>query len=597
VVAGYAAGATTRLALFGARAGGAQLTSFYAQQPWMAWALGALWLLVMRAAFLPLWTQAGDAVQTRLRRACAGLAALLMFTMVSPALTTQPSHLVMPVTALIWGAPLALLLAALPEPRLLSHRHAPLVAGVIAAGWYFTVSYARHYRFGSGSKDMGLFLQSVWLLSRGMTPDNTVMGMNAFADHMELIDVFIAPLLWLWSDAGMLLLVQAVAAGSGAIPVYRMARDRLSPLSGALCAAAYFLAFEIANGVQFDWNPTTLSIGFFPWAFEAALLGKYRRMAVFLVVIGLCKENLLLYVAGFGTLLAAMRAPPRVVLATIVIPAVAFVVEIKLLFPMFREDGFRHFYFKELGDGFGDVIMTAISSPARAAALLFTPAQKTAGLLLPLTSTAFLGLLAPSTLLPMLPGMLERYWSTFQNSWWGHHYGGPTHALAICGAVLGGMKLRDAVGGLFPSERAQRAAALLPGLLMVLSTGLVDSVGPWGPTDLFAIRKPYHPAVEDRLTMRAAVASIPDGAPVAAQNYMLPHLAARPKAYMLERAREADFVAMTPTTNPWPYDRGFHERLAQELLGSGWRVHFCEGNSFVLSRTPGNSVPCPVLGR
>jgi hypothetical protein len=239
-----------------------------------------------------------------------------------------------------------------------------------------------------------------------------------------------------------------------------------------------------------------------------------------------------------------------------------------------------------------------LQSPARGLATLFTPGQKATGVLLPFSATAGLALLAPQALLPLLPGILERYWSNFQNSWWGHHYGGPTHALALCAAVLGGARLGDVLQRVHTIPAAlHRAARLLPLCALLCASVGTAFLGPWGAADLLVLRKPYHPSVEDRETMAAAVRSVPDGASVAAQNYLVAHLAARPSIYLLEHAQQADYVAMTPTTNPWPYDRGYHDRLAQQLLGQGWRVHFCQGNSFVLSRTPGENQPCPALGR
>jgi hypothetical protein len=38
-----------------------------------------------------------------------------------------------------------------------------------------------------------------------------VMGMHAFADHLELIDLLAAPLQWVWPSAASLLLFQATA--------------------------------------------------------------------------------------------------------------------------------------------------------------------------------------------------------------------------------------------------------------------------------------------------------------------------------------------------------------------------------------------------
>lgn len=596
VVAAASVGALFHLALTGGL--GPNASRVLAGSWWTAWLLGGTWVALVWAVGR---TALSAAQREALLATCAGVAVAGMGLGVLP---PAGAHLGLPMAGVLLGVLLALALGAAPTAleTALDRAWVPWACGVGTSAWFFIVSYARHAWFGSGCKDMGLFLQSVWLLSRGQSPDNTVMGMNAFADHMEFVDLLFAPLLWVWPDAGALLLGQAFCAGMGAVPLWRMARQLWGSATGATMAAvAYFTAHQIGSGVMFDWNPTTVSIGFFVWAVEAALSSQWRRMAAFLTVIGLCKENLLLYVCGFGVWLAVRGAPWRVWVPALLVPAVAFVVEVKFIFPRFREGGFRHFYFQELGTDLGDVALNVLRSPARALTLMFNPAQKLNGLLLPLSSTAFLVALSPALMVSMLPGMLERFGSTFQNSWWGHHYGGPYHALALCGAVLGGARLQAMLSARLPDDTTppplRRALSVLPGAV-VLCAGLLGAFsGPWGASDLFVLRKPYHPSDEDRVTMNQAVASVPDGVPVAAQNYLLPHLATRPRISMLEHARDATHVVMTPTSNPWPYDRAYTERLARELLNEGWRVHFCAGNSFVLARDAGPSVPCAVLGR
>src|SRR6185436_7152377 len=64
-----------------------------------------------------------------------------------------------------------------------------------AATAFFVQSANRHWQFASGSMDLGIFVQQHWLLSQGLVPFNTVMGMHMLADHMDWIDVLIAPFL------------------------------------------------------------------------------------------------------------------------------------------------------------------------------------------------------------------------------------------------------------------------------------------------------------------------------------------------------------------------------------------------------------------
>src|SRR5688500_3408212 len=68
-------------------------------------------------------------------------------------------------------------------------------AFVLGAAVFFLQSANRYWQYAAGSKDLGLFHQTHWLIAHGLPPMNTVMGMHALADHMELLDYVIAPLL------------------------------------------------------------------------------------------------------------------------------------------------------------------------------------------------------------------------------------------------------------------------------------------------------------------------------------------------------------------------------------------------------------------
>ncbi len=563
--------------------------------PWLIGAALALWLLGLEAWRRWRTTALIDAaLLDRLGPLCAGLMALSL----APFFSAYAAHAMLPVAA----AGLALLLGASAAPleiwiarlrALLGHRAAPWLAAALAAAWYFTISYYRHVSFGSGSRDMGLFFQSVWLLSQGQAPLNTLIdipsanhAVNAFADHMEWIDLLMVPLVWLWRDAGALLLGQALLTGSGVAAVMRIAQRRSGDgLAALLLGGSYFLALPIAQAVQFDWNPTTLAVGLLVWAFDFADRRRYVGMLAMLLLVGLCKENLLLYVAAFGVYLAVERHDLRLAAALSGTALLAFVVELKLIVPIFRPEGFRHFYFKQLGGSFSELAFNTLRGPLRAASLLVTPGNKVDGLLLPFSATAWLGLLAPAPLIVAVPAIAERFLSDFRNAWWGHHYGGPTAAIAVIAAVhavgLWAPRLQQLLAPRLPGLRA---SSLLGGLVL-LATLASNSLGRWQPSDLFRLEKPYLPAVEERVAMRHAVAAVPEGVAVAAQNYLVAHLAARTQIYELREHRRAEVVALALASSPWPYDRRYVEGLARQLARDPqWQLIFCERQAWVFQR-------------
>jgi hypothetical protein len=82
---------------------------------------------------------------------------------------------------------------------------------------------------------------------------------------------------------------------------------------------------------------------------------------------------------------------------------------------------------------------------------------------------------------------------------------------------------------------------------------------------------------------------------VAAQYHLLPHLAGRPRIFMLDRAAEADVVALQLNGGTWPEGRPAWRRRVQDLWATGgFHVAFCQGKSVVLFRGAGDSVPCPA---
>jgi uncharacterized membrane protein len=564
---------------------------------WPVWVVSIALLVAAAAAGLLDQSRDHGAVRTRWASALGACFLVLVLAQLTP----HAAHLVLPAAAVVIALPFALLVARLRfSGRWLRHPFAAWIGGLLCAAVFFWSSYRRHAAFASGSQDLGLFTQSIWLLSQGFSPENTIMHRNAFADHLEWIDVLVAPLMWLWKGAGALLLVQAVAAGSGAVPVYRIAQRQMRLASaGPLAVVAYLFAHGIVCGILFDWNPTTVSIGFFAWAFEAALDRRYGRMAVFLVLIGLCKENLLLYVAAFGAMLAILGAPWRVVAVTVAASLAAFVVELKIIAPLFRPEGYRHFYYAELGATLPEVFFSVVRHPMRGFALLFTPAQKINGLLLPLSSTAFLGLLSPAALLPMVPGILERFWSDYANTWGtGFHYAGPSHAISLCAALCGAGRarrwlLRHSWSGWGRAAGFRRAAAFFPVATIVAATCLAAGGGSWGPIRLF--RRPYRMAAEDRAAIHRALATIPSDAAVAAQFTLVPHLATRRQIYEVRDAEQASYFILSARAPQWPNSVGDVLCQARQLVRQGWRVHFCEGASAVLARQSERNVDCPLL--
>jgi uncharacterized membrane protein len=471
-----------------------------------------------------------------------------------------------------------------------------VVPAVFAAAslLFFVQSANRYWGYGAGAKDLGLFYQTHWLIAHGLPPMNTVMGMHALADHMELLDWAVAPLLRVYEGPETLLLVQAVALASAVFPLFWMGRRVLeSSRAGLTLAGAWLLAPDMHLGLMFDYNPTQLGAAALLWsAWAMACRGLPAALGVALIAC-LSKENTCLYLAVVAAVLGLRVAPRRNALAVLALALGLFAAEMTLVFPRFREGGFRHWEYEELGDTPAETAAAAATRPDRTLSLLVNHPQKRRSLLLPLLATGYVGVADPLSVVLQLPNWAERLLSTHRTRWWGYHYGVPAAATACLGLMLGWRRLRIANRDGRDLPRYVIGCALVAGLLPPFRTPAGNA-----RSDLYVPRQPYVAASEDVRTQQAAVAFIGRSphVKVAAQDRLLPRLAGRPHIYMLDRALEADMVALQLNGATWPEGRPSWRRRVQHIWGSRrFAVAFCEGQTVVLTRGAPPGLPCRAL--
>jgi hypothetical protein len=150
-------------------------------------------------------------------------------------------------------------------------------------------------------------------------------------------------------------------------------------------------------------------------------------------------------------------------------------------------------------------------------------------------------------------------------------------------------------------QRAGGASERLPAyaLACVLLAGIVppyQTPGGNPRSDLYVLRQPYASAAADQQSERALVRYVGNdpGLKVAAQYNLLAHLAERPFVVTLDRAEQADLIAVQLNGATYPTGRPAWKRLLWDIDSRGhYYVAFCEGSSVALRRRPGTEVPCP----
>lgn len=230
---------------------------------------------------------------------------------------------------------------AQPESQ---HPHAPafdayrfdlyrlvLFVFIILYTWLFAgLALAQHAGMRTHKADFGQIAQAVWNSSRGRFVEMTDNGFIAtrMTDHVEPILALISPVLWLWNDTRVLLLLQAAVVALGAWPLYELTlllfertlppasrrhiwemeplRRLTRPLALAL-ATCYLLAPQLQAALLTEFHAVPLAVPLILWALWAVEVRRWWQFSVAVVLVALVKEETALLAALLG-LWAVWRA-------------------------------------------------------------------------------------------------------------------------------------------------------------------------------------------------------------------------------------------------------------------------------------------------
>lgn len=404
---------------------------------------------------------------------------------------------------------------------------AVLIAAVAAyVGVYLSWTLANYDGFlaiGGGGYDFSIHDQGVWLLSRFHSPFLTIAGTQYFADHLSFIMVLVVPLYWLFSSGKVLLILQALALGLAAVPVFFIARRQLrSELLAAGVAVAYLVNPYIGFTNLESFHPDVFAV---PLVFLSILFALRRRWVgffVFILLMLLVKEDVPLLVIGLGVLVA-LCCHRRIGLVTAVLGAVWLFVSFRFLLPLFNGTGSLADYVARHDEripfgGLGGFLKTLVTRPWKVVQQAFGPHRPWYYLQV-FAPVAFLSFLAPLALVLLSGPLLANGLSTFPYQYQiEYHYGTLVVPSVMVAAVFGiarfdRVRIRQALVGLLV------ASALLSAWL-------------WGP-----LPHSRHPALRANpgsayaQAVDAALKLIPPNAVVSADSTIAMHLDHRLEVY------------------------------------------------------------------
>lgn len=418
-------------------------------------------------------------------------------------------------------------------------RWAPVAVGVVAVAYataFALLSLQRHRGFFTARFDLGNMTQAVWSGAHGgllVSSEASGEQLSRLAGHVDPILFVFAPLWRVWPSSQMLLVAQAVAVATSAVPAYLLARRWIGTPSVAVAfAAVVLLAPATQWAVLFDFHPVTLAIPLLLWAVWAAVAQRNPVLIIALVLACATKEQVGLAVMMLGVwmtlALGRRRAGPVVAVCGLLWSAVA----IGIIIPHFRS-GRGHALADDRYGQIGETLRHILSQER----IVFVLALLLPLLLLSLLSPLLAACALPDLALNLLSARHEQYAIEY-------HYGAVIVPFLVAAAIRGFARLRDRQPALGAPGVA--VPALLAGV--VLGSWLLGPLPFWRHVPGGSrVRAEQFTLPANVVALREAVAMIPPDAVVSAGNHPGGHLSARRRILTFPVVDDAEWVVVDRT--------------------------------------------------
>ncbi len=174
------------------------------------------------------------------------------------------------------------------------------VPWAVASAYALVYSYLgaiRYLTYHAGCDD-GLFVQSISSVFHGF--HNTPEGASHFAYHFSPILYLLAPLIWIWKSALVLIITQAIAGALTVPPIYAIARRRLPPLPAALVGVIAGL-YPPLGGIAFsDFSENAFAPAAAAWLIWAIDSRRMPASICFALICLSIKEDQAVVMAALG---------------------------------------------------------------------------------------------------------------------------------------------------------------------------------------------------------------------------------------------------------------------------------------------------------
>jgi len=428
-----------------------------------------------------------------------------------------------------------------------THKHELILVLIISIYvlYFTTASFLRFDNFFTGRFDLGNMDQTVWNTLHGrifqMTDPNGTNTISRLAFHADFLLILITPLYLIWSNPQMLLLLQTLVLGFGALFVFLIAKNVIKDKNLALIFSIVYLlnpSLQFTN--LYDFHAVTLATTFLLATFYFFIKRNYLLFLLSAILAGLTKEEIWAIISMFGLAIIlrnflenklklkfSKKQILELAFGLLITVSASFVCYFLLviLIPHIRGSGhFALAYYSDFGSSASDISKNIILSPLKTISAILT-VPKIHYLIQLLLPAGFLSLLSPILLVFALPDLLINLLSN--NSGLYEIYYQYTAAITpfiLISSIYGAKLLRDH----FPKIKNQEVIIYLI-LVSLISAYLYGPL----PGGIHANVAMFTEQLANGKTIDNFLVNIPTRYSIAASNNLGSHLSHRKNIYTI----------------------------------------------------------------
>lgn len=459
---------------------------------------------------------------------------------------------------------------------------------------FSVLSIARYNTYHAATFDLGIMSQVTWNTAHGRLFEtsidratNTDLIGSYLGNHVRPILLLLAPFYRLWPDPRLFLIVQSLALGLGALPLYWIAREQTRDRQASFIVAVCYLAYPALGFLNLvDFHPVALSVPLLLLAYWALEEERTPLFWISVVLALATKEELVVPIGAWGLVNLLRPERRRLGLGLLGLSALWAGLSFGVIIPHYNEG--KAYRFWELWSHLPFLPSEAVSEGGTAQQIgggsAMTIALFLIHLFLPLGFLPFLGHASLAVALPSLVYLLLGKRPALHSV--GYQYPAVLIPWFFLAVVEGLGRLRKGLHGV-------KGARLYRIGLAFLVTGTIGTNIPLNPLYLYAqegifARDLYHDQIETAMEL------IPAEAGVATINRFGPQLANRrvlvsleyPSPFRLDHVKMADYVLLDLVDCrlvPAKDKRAQYGKMIEEILKTGqYRVAYWEEDRIVL---------------